>query len=197
MQLIVVPFIRYAFYYAIDFPVNDCLFLEPVHTEQDKLISFSEIILCDIIFNSFLIQKGKSQLWFLYHRLSKLGWAITPLASIIPLSLSSMTLRSLRATCVQCCQASQIFSVNKNEILLFFCMPIGWVVSGGLLSHSSARAAILKRNVEHFLLVDQVRSWYELEFCGSAADSRSAADDRAQQFLTTTSIHVDLTWSVL
>ena len=35
---------------AIDFPVNDCLFLEPDHTEQDKLISFSEIILCDNIF---------------------------------------------------------------------------------------------------------------------------------------------------
>ena len=71
-------------------------------------------------------------------------------------------------------------------------LPIGWVLSGPLPSSSSFVSSCFKAIVEPEQdLVEQLRTWYELESYGAIkeVDPRSSADRRAVEILKKTTTH--------
>ena len=71
-------------------------------------------------------------------------------------------------------------------------LPIGWVLSGSLSSSSNFVSSCFKAITEPEKdLVEQLRTWYELESYGSMkeVDPRSSADRRAVEILANTTTH--------
>ena len=60
-------------------------------------------------------------------------------------------------------------------------LSIGWVLSGHLPSSLGFSSHCFKSSVEDNSLIEQVKSWYELESYGTykSADPRSASDKQA------------------
>ncbi len=78
-------------------------------------------------------------------------------------------------------------------------LPLGWVLSGPLATASCALSTCLKASVEaDHSLVDQVKSWYEIESFGSykQVDNRSASDEKALDILGRTTFHDGTRYSV-
>ena len=70
-------------------------------------------------------------------------------------------------------------------------LPIGWVLSGPLPASTGLISTCLHCNIEDVSLVEQVKSWYELESYGTykQVDARSSDDKRANKFLEASTIH--------
>ena len=71
-------------------------------------------------------------------------------------------------------------------------LPIGWVLSGPLPSSSNFVSSCFKAIIEPEQdLVEQLRTWYELESYGAMKEvnSRSSADRRAVEILEKTTTH--------
>ena len=86
----------------------------------------------------------------------------------------------------------EFFSAGKNCSPFVVRLPIGWVLSGPLLSSARLISTCFKANIEQdFELACQVKSWYDIESYGAYKqfDPRSAADVRAQEILETTIFH--------
>ena len=69
--------------------------------------------------------------------------------------------------------------------------PIGWVLSGPLPASTGLISTCLHCNIEDVSLVEQVKSWYELESYGTykQVDARSSDDKRANKILEASTIH--------
>ena len=70
-------------------------------------------------------------------------------------------------------------------------LPIGWVLSGPLPASTGLISTCLHCNIEDVSLVEQVKSWYELESYGTykQVDARSSDDKRANKILEASTIH--------
>ena len=70
-------------------------------------------------------------------------------------------------------------------------LPIGWVISGPLLTSVHSTSSCLKCVVEDSSLTDQIKSWYELESYGASkqVDACSAADKHALSILNSETVH--------
>ena len=74
-------------------------------------------------------------------------------------------------------------------------LPLGWVLSGPLPAtsglFSTCFKAVTSNEDADSELVDQIRSWYDMESYGAMkqVDSRSAADARAEKILDETTYH--------
>ena len=70
-------------------------------------------------------------------------------------------------------------------------LPIGWVLSGPLPASTGLISTCLHCNIEDVSLVEQVKSWYELEPYGTykQVDARSSDDERANKTLEASTIH--------
>ena len=70
-------------------------------------------------------------------------------------------------------------------------LPVGWVLSVPLASMSGLLSTSFKYNAEDVELVSQVKAWYELKnYCTyKQVDARSAAYQRAHNFLESTTYH--------
>ena len=89
----------------------------------------------------------------------------------------------------------EYLDADRKNTLVAVLLPLGWVLSGPLPSTSCFVSTCLKAvtcnpglDIE---LVDQVRSWYDMESYGAyeQVDSHSAADARATRLLEETTYH--------
>ena len=70
-------------------------------------------------------------------------------------------------------------------------LPIGWVISGPLPPSVNSTSSCFKCVVEDSSLIDQIKSWYELESYGAfkQVDARSDADIHVLSILNSETVH--------
>ena len=89
----------------------------------------------------------------------------------------------------------EYFDSDRKNTPVAVRLPLGWVLSGPLPStsgfYSTCFKAVTCDKQLDTELVDQLRSWYDMESYGTykQADSRSAADARASKILDETTYH--------
>ena len=81
--------------------------------------------------------------------------------------------------------------VDDNNSPCSVRLPIGWVISGPLPPSVVSTSSCFKWVVEDSSLIDQIKSWYELESYGAfkQVDARSAADKHVLSILNSENVH--------
>ena len=86
------------------------------------------------------------------------------------------------------------FESDRQNTPIAVRLPLGWVLSGPLPSASGLFSTCFKavtNSEQDSVLVEQIRSWYDIESYGAykQVDCRSAADARAVEMLEETTFH--------
>ena len=86
----------------------------------------------------------------------------------------------------------ELFVADEKCLPFAVRLPIGWVLSGSLLSSSGLVSTCFQAIMDQdFELASQVKSWYDMQLYGALkqVDPRSAADARALDILENTTVH--------